>query len=94
MQVDATIQYAKGNAKDWWPIVTRDDYKNYLSPYNTYLNKGLPPGPICNPSQSSIEAVVNYKTSPYWFYISGRDGKTHYAKTLEEHNQNVAQYLK
>ena len=94
LQVDASIQYAKGTSKDWWPIVTRDDYKNYESPYNTYINKGLPPSPICNPSESSINAIVNYKQSPNWFYISGRDGKTHYAETLEAHNQNVSRYLK
>lgn len=94
LQADATIQYAKGNSNDWWPIVTRDDYRNFESPFNTYTNKGLPPGPICNPSLSSIEAVANYTESPYWFYISAPNGNTYYAKTIEEHNQNVAKYLK
>ncbi len=94
LQADASIQYAKGNEKDWWPSVLRDDYRGYESPYNLYLNKGLPPTPICNPSLDSIRAVANYKESSYWFYITGSDGTTRYATTLEEHNANVAKYLK
>jgi UPF0755 protein len=94
IQADATIQYAKGNSKDWWPTVTRADLQGVNSPYNTYLNKGIIPAPICNPSASSIEAVLNYKESDYWFYITGNDGTTHYAVTLDQHNQNVSQYIK
>lgn len=94
IQADATIQYAKGNSKDWWPVVTRADFQGVNSPYNTYLNKGIIPGPICNPSASSIEAVLNYKESDYWFYITGNDGTTHYATTLDEHNQNVNKYIR
>lgn len=94
IQADATIQYAKGNSKDWWPLVTRADFQAVKSPYNTYLNKGIIPGPICNPSESSIEAVLNYKESDYWFYITGNDGTTHYATTLDEHNQNVNKYIR
>ena len=94
LQADATIQYAKGTSKDWWPIVTRADYAGFDSSYNTYLNKGLPPGPISNPGLNSIESVIDYQETPYWFYISGTDGKTYYAKTLEEHNLNIEKYLK
>ncbi len=93
IQADATVQYAKAGNGNWWPRVTRDDLRSINSPYNTYLNKGLPPGPICNPSKDSIEAVLDYVETPYWFYISGKDGKTYYAETLEQHNQNVAKYL-
>ena len=93
LQADATVQYAKGNEKDWWPKVTSTDLQTFVSPYNTYLNKGLPKGPIANPSLNSIESVVNYEDSPYWFYITGNDGVTRYAETLEEHNQNIKKYL-
>ena len=93
IQADATIQYAMGTEKDWWPTVLRADYKTFESPYNTYLNKGLPPGPIANPGLDSIEAVINYKESPYWFYITGKDGITRFAETLEEHNLNVSKFL-
>lgn len=61
--------------------------------YNTRKIKGLPPGPIGNPSLSSIKAALNPKSSPYWFYLSAKDGKTIYSKTNEEHNQNKAKYL-
>jgi UPF0755 protein len=93
LQVDASVQYAKGNANDWWPAVTGQDLKITDSPYNTYLYKGLPPTPICNPSLSSIKAVVNYQVTDYWFYISDRSGKMHYAETIEEHNANIQKYL-
>ena len=93
LQADATVQYAKGTSKDWWPTVSSYDLKNNTSSYNTYLNKGLPPKPICNPGIKSIEAVVKYEESSYWFYITGKDGVTHYAETLEEHNQNISKFL-
>jgi len=94
LQTDATVQYIKGTSKNWWPIVTPKDLKTLKSPYNTYLNKGLPPKPISNPGFHSIEAVINYKESPYWFYVTGKGGVTYYAKTLEGHNQNVNKYLR
>ena len=93
IQADATVQYAKGFSGNWWPKVTREDLKKIDSPYNTYLQKGLPPAPICNPSLNSIEAVVNYVETPYWFYITDNNGITRYAETLEKHNQNVTKYL-
>jgi UPF0755 protein len=93
LQADATVQYAKGNKTDWWPVVTRDDLRSIESPYNTYLNKTLPPAPISNPSFDAIQAVINYEETPYWFYVTGKDGVTHYSETLEQHNANVAKYL-
>jgi UPF0755 protein len=95
LDIDATIQYAIGyTAKDgWWKKeLTTDDLK-FKSPYNTYQNPGLPPGPICNPGLSSINAAVNPAQTTYYFYISDKQGHMHYAKTLEEHNINVAKYL-
>ena len=97
LQIDATVQYALGYQlaeKSWWKKdLTIEDLK-INSPYNTYLNRGLPPGPICNPSLSSIEAVIKADpTTPYWYYITDKNGVMHYAKTIEEHNANVQKYL-
>ena len=63
------------------------------SPYNTYTNAGLPPGPICNPGLSVINAVLNHAKTDYLYYLTDKDGNMHYAKTLEEHNVNVGKYL-
>lgn len=101
LQADATVQYLLGSRAcspgdldcQWWPSqITRQDLK-INSPYNTYLSLGLPPAPICNPGLGSIQAVINYQESPYWFYLSDLSGQTRFAQTLEEHNQNVARYL-
>ncbi|MCX7955865.1 MAG: endolytic transglycosylase MltG [Patescibacteria group bacterium] len=99
LQVDATIQYALGyqiNEKTWWKkYLTYDDLK-INSDYNTYINKGLPPTPICNPGIISIEAVANADiNTPYWYYISDSQGKNmHYATTLKEHEENIEKYLR
>jgi UPF0755 protein len=88
LQVDATLQYIKGN---WKPVYSVD--KELDSPFNTYKNLGLPPSPICNPSLSSIEAAVSPEDSDFWYYIHDNDAKIHFAKTLEEHNLNINEYL-
>lgn len=59
----------------------------------TYENKGLPPGPICNPGLESILAALYPEDSPYWYYISKPDGETIFQRTLEEHNAAKAKYL-
>lgn len=64
------------------------------SPYNTYKNKGLPPGPIASPSLSSIEAAVTPTDNDYLFYLTGRDGKMYYSKTFAEHVDKKYRYLK
>ncbi len=93
LDIDATLQYAKGKVGEkWWTVPTAAD-KNINSPYNTYRNPGLPPGPIGNPGIEAIKAAVDPATSPYFFYIHDSSGKVHFAKTLEEHNANIAKYL-
>lgn len=93
LELDATVQYFLGKSGDWWPNTTLLDRK-IKSPYNTYLHTGLPPAPIGNPGLSSIKAVQNSVDSPYWFYLHDKEGKIHYGVTLEEHNQNIAKYIK
>jgi UPF0755 protein len=62
------------------------------SPYNTYRNAGIPPGPISNVSISSLEAVAYPKANDYLFFVAGDDGITRFSKTLEEHQENTAKY--
>ena len=99
LQVDATVQYALGYQRDqktWWKKnLTKTDLE-IESAYNTYLNLGLPPAPINSPGLNSIKAVLDAnENTPYWYYISSADGsKMYFAKTIEEHNQNIARYLR
>lgn len=97
LETDAAVQYALGfdeMTKTWWKKnLTADDLK-IDSSYNTRKYPGLPPTPICNPGQAAIEAVFAPENSPYWFYLSDKEGNMHYAKTLEDHNKNVSLYLK
>jgi len=71
-----------------------DADKKINSPYNTYYYRGLPKGPISNPGLSAIRAAVFPENSPYWYYLSAKDGQTIFSQTLEEHNRNKAIYLK
>lgn len=93
LELDATVQYVLGKPGNWWPNTTLLDRKS-VSPYNTYLHQGLPPAPIGNPGLESIKAVQNAVLSPYWFYLHDREGNIRYGATLDEHNQNIAKYIK
>jgi len=90
LQVDATIQYALGY---WKKNLTFEDLE-IDSPYNTYKNPGLPPAPICSPGLASIEATLNPAETGYWYYVSDREGRMHFAETIEQHNENVAKYVR
>lgn len=65
---------------------------DYDSPYNTLKHTGLPPGPISNVSESSLEAVAHPANTDWLYFVAGDDGITHFAKTLDEHNDNVSKY--
>ncbi len=97
LNIDATIQYLLGyqaSEKTWWKKnLTFADLK-ISSPYNTYTNAGLPPSPISNPGSAVLEATLNPAKTDYLYYLSDENGANHYAKTLEEHNQNVKKYIK
>lgn len=96
LQVDATLQYALGyqqKEKTWWKKELTDEDKKVDSPYNTYLNPGLPPGPIANPGLEAIKAVVYPQITDYMYYLHDSAGAAHYAKTIEEHMDNIAKYL-
>jgi UPF0755 protein len=95
LQADPTVQYALGSDP---ASVSRFGYwKQELSladldvdsPYNTYANVGLPPGPIANPGLDSIRAVLAPAGTNYLFFVARPDGSHAFAETLEEHRQNV-----
>ncbi len=91
LQSDATVNYVTG--KDV-PAASSTDIETN-SPYNTYKYRGLPPGPICNPSLSSLKAVFNpIKTDYYYFLHKQPSGEVVYSKTFEEHVQNKSKYFK
>jgi UPF0755 protein len=97
LDIDATVCYAKLLAQPTSTAqacsLTPLDFK-INSPYNTYLYKGLPPGPIGNPGTSAITAALHPQSSPYLYYLSDpATGKTIFAKTLDEQNQNRVKYL-
>ena len=97
LDIDATVCYAKFMAN---PTSTSGCYPlspidfKIASPYNTYILKGLPPGPIGNPGISAITAALHPVSSSYLYYLSDpKTGKTIFAKTLDEQNQNRIKYL-
>lgn len=63
------------------------------SPYNTYRNPGLPPGPIASPGKASIKAALNPEKHPYYFYVSKGDGTHYFSRTYEEHLQAMGRYI-
>ncbi len=95
LQTDAAVQYARDSkiklTEYWKPLKSTDT--SIVSPFNTYKNRGLPPSPICNPGYNSLYAAFHPIDSDYMYYITGHDNLMHYAKTLEEHNFNIAKYL-
>lgn len=89
LQSCATIAYVLGENKDQYSF----EDTRIESPYNTYLNAGLPPGPICNPGISSIEAAIYPKYTDYNYFLSDpKTGKTVFSRTIEEHNANKYKY--
>lgn len=88
LEIDATVQYLLDKPKA--RLLFKD--LKVQSPYNTYLNKDLPPGPIASPSLASIKAALNPEASEYLFYVTKKDGTSGhlFAKTYKEHQQNIA----
>lgn len=92
LQIDATLQYAKGNEEEgWWQLVYPED-KKIKSEYNTYLNKGLPPSAIANPGRDAIYAAYHPKKTECLFYFHDKDKKIHCSKTYEEHKELIKKY--
>lgn len=89
LQTDPTVLYALGKHKG---RVLYEDLK-VNSPYNTYVVKGLPVGPIANSSVKSVEAALEPAQTDYYYFLAAPDGQVYYAKTLEEHNALKQKYI-
>ncbi|WP_171108069.1 MULTISPECIES: endolytic transglycosylase MltG [unclassified Streptomyces] len=90
LQFDSTFNYLKGESNI---DIGADEINSNQDPYNTYTNKGLPPGPIGNPGDEALKATLN-PTDDGWMYFVATDGKhkTEFAKTIEEHQRLVDEF--
>ncbi|CAA9580194.1 MAG: FIG004453: protein YceG like [uncultured Thermomicrobiales bacterium] len=97
LDADPTVSYVLGGPDEWWPVLQPDQQysEEAQSPYNTYENDNLPPGPICNPSAASIAAVLERSDVEFLYFVAKNDGSGEhaFATTLEEQEQNIAFYL-
>lgn len=84
LQADPTVVYALKRDGRWSGTLYRSDY-NYGSPYNTYLNDGLPPGPICNPGLAALRASVFPAKTDYLYFVADAGGGHAFSRTFEEH---------
>ena len=91
LQTDPTVIYAMMRSGRWNGNITRRDLQ-MEHPYNTYRNRGLPPGPIAAPGRAAMEAVVRPADVPYLYFVSRNDGSHVFSSTLAEHNRAVNQY--
>lgn len=93
LDADPSIIYAELLAGTYQGALHHADMR-FNSPYNTYRNTGLPPGPIGNPGRSSLEAAMHPAQSDYYYFVADAQGHHRFANTLEEHDKNVAAYRK
>ena len=93
LQADPTVVYALKKDGKWTGTLYRSDYA-YDSPYNTYLNDGLPPGPICNPGLVAIQAAAMPESTPYLYFVADASGRHTFSKSFEEHVQAIAEIRK
>ena len=91
LDADPSIIYAELLAGTYSGALHHDDMR-FNSPYNTYLHAGLPPGPIANPGKSALEAAMHPAQSDYYYFVADAAGHHRFARTIEEHNNNVAAY--
>jgi len=91
LDADPSIIYAELLAGTYTGALHHDDMR-FNSPYNTYTHTGLPPGPIGNPGKSALEAAMHPAQSDYYYFVADATGRHRFARTIEEHNNNVAAY--
>lgn len=94
LEADPTVQYAVAPRDgDWWGFPLTEDDLFFDSPYNTYQNAGLPPGPIASPGKASLQAVLEPAPTDYMFFVAkGDTGEHAFAVSKEEHDANVAEF--
>jgi UPF0755 protein len=93
LDADPSIIYAELLAGTYQGALHHADMQ-FHSPYNTYRNAGLPPGPIGNPGRSALEAAMHPAQSDYFYFVADAQGHHRFARTMEEHNKNVVAYRK
>ena len=91
LDADPSIIYAELLVGTYTGALHHDDM-HFDSPYNTYRHAGIPPGPIANPGKSSLEAAMHPAQSDYYYFVADAQGHHRFARTIEEHNNNVAAY--
>jgi UPF0755 protein len=91
LQCDPTVAYALMLAGTYNGKLEGSDLR-FASPYNTYRNKGLPPGPIANPGEAAIRAALDPPPTPDFYFVANTEGGHFFSKTLKEHNRNVTRY--
>jgi UPF0755 protein len=91
LDADPSIIYAELLAGTYQGALHHADVQ-FKSPYNTYRNAGLPPGPIGNPGKSALEAAMHPAQSDYYYFVADAQGHHRFARTMEEHNKNVEAY--
>jgi UPF0755 protein len=91
LQTDPAVIYASQLRGTWTGVIHQSELHSD-SPYNTYMHKGLPPGPICNPGLAALKATLHPAKTDYLYFVAGANGRTRFASSLEEHNGNVAAY--
>jgi UPF0755 protein len=89
LQMDSTVAFANGV----YTVFTTDEQRAVDSPYNTYANTGLPPGPINSPGEQALEAALSPTPGPWRYFVTVNldTGETRYSETFAEHEQNVAE---
>ena len=93
LDADPSIIYAELLAGTYQRALHHADMQ-FQSPYNTYRNRGLPPGPIGNPGRGALEAALHPAQSNYYYFVADAQGHHRFARTLEDHNKNVEAYRK
>jgi UPF0755 protein len=91
LQCDPTVAYALTLAGAYTGKLDGGDL-HFSSPYNTYRNRGLPPGPIANPGEAALRAALDPPPTEDLYFVANTEGGHFFGKTLEEHNRNVARY--
>lgn len=91
LQTDPAVVYASQLRGTWTGVIHQSELHSD-SAYNTYVQKGLPPGPICNPGTAALQAALHPATTDFLYFVANPDGTTRFSRTLSEHNANVLAY--
>ncbi len=89
LQIDATVIYAMYLQNKWEGVLKKTDLKSIKSPFNTYLNYGLPPTPICSFSIETLDSVLNFKKTDYLYYLSIDNQKHIFSKDYQKHKEII-----